>query len=158
MLLSTDELAVISHPKKNRSAKMLSICAFPDVEQVKKILNEYDFLLNVFEETYLVNSQSSFNYQKHIPSGRVFHFPLFHHKHLRNWQSVQFYLSAISFIHQNRNSKIMIHCRSGMHRSKMVVDGYHFLVHEKHNQDGVNMLLENCIDMYSGNGRKNTSD
>lgn len=128
----------------------IDIIPFPDKKTVISLQKRYDFIINVFEEKYINNSDSEYNYTLNNNSKQFFHFPLFHKLHPANWTTVENFKKALSFIYENLDKKYVIHCRSGLHRSKMVKEGVYFMIHGRHNSDeGVNILMENCIDKHA---------
>lgn len=45
---------------------------------------------------------------------------------------------------EEQDKKVLLHCRSGLHRSVAIRNAYHFLRFDTHEDNGINMLLENC--------------
>lgn len=128
----------------------VDIIQFPDKKEVISLKKRYDFIVNVFEERYINNSDSEYNYTFNDKSEQLLFFPLFHKFHLLNWQTIDNFKNVLSFIYSNLDKNIVIHCRSGLHRSKMVKEAIYFMVNGYHNStDGVNILIENCIDKHA---------
>ncbi len=134
----------------------LSYRSHPNCENIKSILNSCDILINVFEEKeYKVDNekQNYFNFLKMNRDknkaliDKIKHFPLYSDK-LFNHRMLLNFFECVNFIIQNRDKNIILHCRSGLHRSKMIYDSIYFLENNKHNIHD-NMLIANCKGQYN---------
>lgn len=128
-----DNLIYIKHPSLNDFGKIISSC---------------DYLINVFEDKFYKVGNEQSNYMEYLSANqkqKLKRFPLYSYIH---GSTLNNFFNAVGFILKNRDKKIIIHCRSGKHRSKMVYDAVYFLEKGKHNPKD-NMLITNCENEYN---------
>jgi rhodanese-related sulfurtransferase len=136
--------------------KNLKYINHPSSKNINYILDDCDFLINVFEERQYCVDNEKLNYLDFLKQNsskniylisKIKHYSLYSNR-LFNEKTLENFFNCIDFVKKHRDKKIIIHCRSGLHRSKMIYDAIYFWEKKKHNQIE-NMLIPNCSNEYN---------